>query len=107
MSKSVMHSGSRNMLIGEKPTNELMNLYSNELQVTKETPPTFLVHATDDKAVPVENSLLFYRALINKDISAEMHIYPKGSHGFGLALGMGSTESWTDRCIDWLRSLNK
>ena len=101
-----MHAGSRNSLIGNHPTDELAKLYSNELQVTKETPPTFLVHATDDKSVPVENSLLFYQALKDNNVPVEMHIYPKGGHGFGLALGKGYLETWTDRLIDWLRGLN-
>lgn len=107
LSKPIMHSGSRNRLIGEKPDSLLALFYSNELQVTKETPPTFLVHATDDKTVPVENSLLFYGALKDKGISAEMHIYPKGGHGFGLGLGRGAVEGWAQLCIDWLRSLNQ
>ena len=107
MSKAVMHSGSRDNLIGKKPDAQLANFYSNELQVTKQTPPTFLVHATDDSGVPVENSLLFYQALKEHGVPAELHVYPKGGHGFGLALGIEETESWTDRCIDWLRSLNK
>lgn len=107
MSKTLMHAGSRNNLIGEKPEAQLATFYSGELQVTNETPPTFLVHATDDNAVPVENSLLFYQALKDHKIPAELHIYPKGAHGFGLALGIAETESWTDRCIDWLRKLNK
>jgi dipeptidyl aminopeptidase/acylaminoacyl peptidase len=77
------------------------------LNVTKETPPTFLAHATDDKGVPVENSLMFYQALKDHNVPVEMHLYPKGGHGFGLALGIPETESWTDRCIDWLRNLNK
>ena len=106
MSKNIMHVGSRNSLIGNHPTDELAKLYSNELQVTKETPPTFLVHATDDKSVPVENSLLFYQALKDNNVPAEMHIYPKGGHGFGLALGKGYLETWTDRLIDWLQGLN-
>ncbi|MEO6705608.1 MAG: alpha/beta hydrolase [Ginsengibacter sp.] len=106
MSKIIMHTVSRNSLIGNKPTEKLGRFYSNELQVTKETPPTFLVHATDDKTVPVENSLLFYQSLKDHNVPAEMHIYPNGGHGFGLALGKGYLETWTDRCIDWLRSLN-
>ncbi len=106
MSKSIMHVGSRNNLIGENPDTALARLYSNELRVTKETPPTFLVHATDDKGVPVENSLLFYQALKDNGVPAEMHIYPYGGHGFGLAIGRGYLQTWTDRCIDWLRSLN-
>ena len=105
MSKPIMHAGSRNSLIGEKPTDDLAKLYSNELQVTKQTPPTFLVHATDDRTVPVENSLLFYQALKDNGIPAEMHIYPVGGHGFGLALGKGYLETWTERLVDWMRGL--
>ena len=105
MTKSFMHQGSRNNLIGNKPSNDLANFYSNELQVSKETPPTFLVHATDDKAVPVENSLLFYQALKDNNVPAELHIYPAGGHGFGLGLSRGTVETWTDRCIEWLRAL--
>jgi acetyl esterase/lipase len=105
MSKAIMHAGSRNNLIGEKPTEDLAKLYSNELQVSKTTPPTFLVHATDDKSVPVENSLLFYQALKDNGVPAEMHIYPTGGHGFGLALGKGYLETWTDRLVDWMRGL--
>jgi acetyl esterase/lipase len=107
MTKEIMHKGSRNNLIGDKPTEELAKLYSNELQVTKQTPPTFLVHAADDKAVPVENSLLFFQALKDNNVPVEMHIYPAGGHGFGLAIGKGYLETWADRCIDWLRGLNK
>lgn len=105
MTKNIMHKGSRNNLIGNNPTDELAKLYSNELQVTKQTPPTFLVHATDDKGVPVENSLLFYQALKDNGVPAEMHIYPAGGHGFGLGIGKGYLETWTDRMIDWLRGL--
>ncbi len=107
MSKPSMHSGSRNNLIGAKPDSSLAILYSNELQVTEKTPPTFLIHATDDKGVPVENSLLFYQALKDKGVPAEMHIYPTGGHGFGLGIGKGYLETWTDRLVDWLRGLKK
>jgi acetyl esterase/lipase len=107
MSKSIMHTGSRNNLIGEKGDSTLAKFYSAELQVTKETPPTFLIHATDDKAVPVENSLLIYSALKEMGVPVEMHIYPKGGHGFGLGIGRSYLETWPDRCMDWLRSLNK
>lgn len=107
MSKKIMHVGSRNNLIGEHADTSLANLYSSELHVTNQTPPTFLVHATDDKTVPVENSLLFYQALKDHNVPAEMHIFPKGGHGFGLGLGKGSLEKWPDLLIDWLRGLNK
>jgi acetyl esterase/lipase len=107
MTKPVMHAGSRNNLIGEKADSVLARFYSNELQVTKETPSTFLVHATDDKAVPVENSLLFYGALKDQGVPAEMHIYPTGGHGFGLGVGRGYLETWTDRLVDWMRGLKR
>jgi acetyl esterase/lipase len=107
MNKGFTHMGSRNNLLGNNPDSSLVNVYSNELQVTVQTPPTFLVHATDDKAVPVENSLRFYEALKNNNVSAEMHIFPHGGHGFGLALGKGSLETWPDLLVAWMRSLNK
>ncbi len=105
MTKKFMHEGSRNNLIGNHPDEALAKNFSNELQVTKNTPPTFLVHATDDDAVPVENSLVFYQALKDQGVPAEMHLYPTGGHGFGLAIGQYYLQTWTDRCIDWLRGL--
>ncbi|QLE03147.1 alpha/beta hydrolase [Galbibacter sp. BG1] len=102
MDKKYTHMGSRKALLGESPSEEKIKLYSNELQVTSETPPTFLVHCEDDKAVPVENSLLFYRGLTKHGVSAEMHLYPKGGHGFGLALNNKHLQSWTDRLYNWL-----
>ena len=107
MTKKIMHTGSRNNLIGEHPDSTLANLYSNELQVTKQTPPTFLLHATDDKTVPVENSLLFYQALKDSGVPAEMHIFPTGGHGFGLGLGKGSLEIWPDLLVEWMKGLSK
>jgi acetyl esterase/lipase len=107
MSKPIMHAGSRNNLLGEKRDTALANLYSNELQVTKATPPTFLVHAMDDKSVPVENSLLFFQAMKDNGVTGELHVFPKGGHGFGLGIGRGAVENWTVLCIDWIRGLNK
>lgn len=104
MNEAFTHRGSRTALLGENPDPELIQTYSNELQVGKETPPTFLVHAGDDQAVPVKNSLVFYQALKDKDIPAELHIYPEGGHGFSLAISKGHLETWPDRCIDWLKS---
>lgn len=97
------HSGSRKNLVGEDE--ELMNFYSNELQVTNDTPPAILIHASDDKSVPVDNSIVYYRALVKNNISAEMHIYPEGGHGFALAIGKGYLSTWTERCYDWLLNL--
>lgn len=101
------HQGSKNNLLGENPDQELVEYYSNETQVTSETPPTFIVHTSDDQVVPVENSLLFYEALNDNGVPAEMHIYPKGAHGFNLGLGHGHLEGWTVRLYDWLQYINQ
>lgn len=101
----ITHVGSRNNLLGEKPNQELVDYYSNELQVKADTPPTFIVHSMDDKAVPVENSLRFYQALKDKNVPSEMHLYPYGEHGYSLALNKGQLEGWKDRLIEWMREL--
>ena len=102
MMKETTHAGSRLNLLGEHPSEELVRRYSNELQVTTETPPTFLVHAGDDTVVPVKNSLLFYEALQAHKVPAELHIYPHGGHGFSLALSQGRLQDWTQICARWL-----
>lgn len=107
MKEEITHMGSRNNLLGKNPSQELINLYSNELQVSDATPPTFLVHATDDGGVLVENSLRMYEALKNHHVSAEMHVYPYGGHGFALATGKGYLATWSDRLLDWLRYQNQ
>lgn len=100
------HDGSRNNLLGENPGEAMIEYYSNETQVSGNTPPTFLLHATDDDAVPVENSLMFYKALKEKGHQPEMHIYPEGGHGFALAIGHDHLEGWTERLHDWLETLD-
>lgn len=107
MNKSFTHMGSRENLLGSNPDSSLVNFYSNELQVTKDTPPTFLLHATDDETVPVENSLVFYEALKKHNVSAEMHIFPHGVHGFALALRQRPLEIWPELLVSWMRSLDK
>jgi acetyl esterase/lipase len=102
-SEELTHMGSRNNLIGKSPSEESVKLYSNELQVTKKTPPAFIVHASDDGAVKVENSLRFYEALNNNGILSELFIFPKGGHGFGL-INSTSPDRWMDRCLDWMKS---
>jgi acetyl esterase/lipase len=97
------HKGSMVNLLDKNPDKDLVESFSNENQVTSETPPTFLVHADDDKVVPPENSIAFYLALRKAKIPAEMHIYEKGGHGFGLGTGKGACSSWPARCEDWLR----
>ncbi len=96
------HNGSKLNLLGTNPTPELVKLYSNELQVTKDTPPTFLVHTMTDTAVPVENSLMFADALRKAKVPFELHIYEQGPHGFGLAPANPILATWTERCADWL-----
>ena len=105
MDKNIAHMGSRNNLIGKHPSDEMIKLYSNELQITPKTPPTFIVHATDDNGVPVENSLYYYQGLKKNGVPAEMHIYPTGGHGFGLALGKGALASWPSLMIAWMKEL--
>lgn len=101
---SIGHMGSRDQLIGKTPSQEKINEYSNELQVTPETPPTFLVHASDDDVVVPMNSIAFYDSLISKKVSAEIHIYKSGGHGFGLQI-KGTKEFWMDRCKNWMESM--
>ena len=103
MRDSVTHGGSRLNLLGREPAPELVRLMSNETQVTRETPPTFLVHSTDDKTVPVENSLLFYDALTRSGVPAEMHVFEYGGHGFGLAPKDPVLSTWTTICESWMR----
>ena len=105
MVQPTTHGGSRRNLLGENPPEELVRHYSNELQVTAATPPTFLVHAGDDGAVPVSNSLLFYQALLDHKVPAELHVYPQGGHGFSLAVGKGRLQDWTQVCARWLKEL--
>ena len=98
---SLRHAGSRNNLLGPSPSAEEVRQYSNELQVSAQTPPTFLVHAQDDKTVPVNNSIVFYQACLRHGVSAELHLYPKGGHGFGLNNNT-TKDLWTDRLRNWL-----
>jgi acetyl esterase/lipase len=78
------HRGSRQNLLGKGSSLESQQKFSNELQVNADTPPAFLVHASDDSAVPVANSMIYHEALLNKKIYSQLLIYPKGGHGFGM-----------------------
>jgi acetyl esterase/lipase len=98
------HKGSQKNLLGEEPDPKLIESLSNEKQVTKETPPTFLFHTNEDKAVPPENSVQYYLALRTHNVPAELHIYEKGKHGIGLGKDIPGTNTWPDRLADWLRS---
>lgn len=98
------HKGSRNNLIGANATKEKTDFYSNELQVTATTPPGFLIHAGDDATVPVENSIRFYQACIKNKVPAELHLYPKGGHGFGM-YNKTTDDNWMERLKNWLSSI--
>ena len=100
---SVGHLGSREQLLGKKPALEKKNYYSNELQVSPETPPTFLVHASDDEVVKPQNSILFYQSLLKNKVAAELHLYQKGGHGFGMN-NPTTRDAWMERCKNWMRT---
>lgn len=104
---SCSHAGSREALLGKNPDKNLLSWYSNELQVREDTPPTFFVHADNDTAVPVENTLLLYKALRKKNIPAELHILSEGEHGFGLGSDNEHIASWQNSLKLWLNWLNK
>lgn len=98
------HAGSKRMLLGENPVPDLVKLLSNEEQVTKETPPAFLVHTADDPGVPVENSLRFAAALRRARVPVEIHVYEHGPHGFGLGGKDPILSTWPQRCAEWLKT---
>ncbi len=102
----ITHKGSREALLGTDPDPDLVRLFSNELQVTADTPPAILIHSEDDQAVPVENSLEYYKALKENQVTSELHIYPYGGHGYSLAIGQGHLSTWPDRVIEWIRYIN-
>jgi acetyl esterase/lipase len=99
-----LHRGSRTALLGETPDPALIAVLSNERQVTKETPPTFLFHTSDDPVVPVENSIVFYTALHKAGVPSEMHIYEHGEHGVGLAKNNPALSMWPDLLSNWLKA---
>ncbi len=100
------HKGSFKNLISDDTSDPLYHYFSNELHVTKETPPAILIHSADDHSVPAENSMVYFRALKNKGVSAELHVYPYGGHGYSLAIEKGYLSTWPDRCIEWLKHIN-
>ena len=100
---SLAHKGSRDNMLGKKASKEKIELYSNELQVTPNTPPTFLIHAADDKTVKVENSLEFFLALKKNKVPAEIHIVQKGGHGFGLH-NKEEPGDWLDWVFVWMKA---
>lgn len=97
------HGGSKKNLLGDNPPSELIELLSNEKQVTAKTPPTFLMHTADDPVVPMENSLLFAMACRKAGVPVELHLYEHGRHGVGLATDDPILHTWTTQCAAWMR----
>jgi acetyl esterase/lipase len=100
MQDTLTHAGSKLNLLGENPSQEITELFSNELQVDENTPQAYITHAGDDVVVDVDNSINYYEALRHHKVPAEMHIYPKGNHGFVL---FQPTEEWMKPIFKWLK----
>jgi acetyl esterase/lipase len=100
----IAHMGSAHNLLGPDPSVEQIDEFSNEMQVTDQTPPAFLVHAKDDNAVPYANSVVFAEALKKHHIPVEVYLYDQGGHGFGMT-NKTSNQAWMDLCIEWLKKL--
>lgn len=100
------HTGSRNNLLGPNASEDAIRQYSNQLQVTAAACPAFLVHAFDDKAVPAQNSLMFFNALLEKGVPSALHIFPQGAHAIKLKNNPGSTDEWPGLFEAWLREMH-
>ena len=100
---TLAHLGSRENLLGKSPTREKIFEYSNEFQVTAQTPPTFIIHASDDKGVVPANSIAFYESLLKHNVPAELHIYERGGHGFGMD-NPTTEEEWMETLRNWVVS---
>ena len=101
------HKGSRENLLGKEPSEALLHLFSCDEQVNKDTPPAFLVHATDDQSVSAMNSILYYSALKKNEIKkSTLHIYPEGGHSISLRDNPGTTSSWPVLAEEWLKEID-
>ena len=107
MDKRYTHMGSRNNLLGNNPDEKLVEKYCNEKQVTPQTPQAFIMHSSDDKTVPVENSINYYMSLVKNGVSASLHTYPIGGHGWGFRDSFIYKKQWTGELEKWLREINK
>ena len=99
------HQGSKDNLLGKNPSDELVKLYSNELQVTEQTPPAFIMHSSNDDAVPVLNSINYYLALCKHGVWSSMHLYPIGGHGWGYNESFPYKAQWKNELEKWLREI--
>ena len=102
MKQPYVHMGSRKSLIGKVPSNEIVEYFSNEMQVKADTPPAILIHSDNDLGVLVENSVNYYLALRKHKIPAALHVWEDGGHGYGLAKGKGSIKDWPNICQNWM-----
>lgn len=102
MDLSITHRGSYDGLLGENPSENLVKLYSNNIQVTRDTPPAIIFASSDDRLVPIANSLRYYEALVANGVSATMHIYPDGGHGWGFTDSNVWKTEWTSDLERWL-----
>ncbi|WP_100614359.1 alpha/beta hydrolase [Confluentibacter citreus] len=98
MTDSLTHTGSRDALIGKNPSKEDIHLFSNEMQINANTPPAYLTHTADDKTVDVDNSIVYFQKLRHNKVDAEMHIYPKGDHGF-----IFRHPGWMNPLFEWMK----
>ncbi|MBW1658775.1 alpha/beta hydrolase [Flavobacterium quisquiliarum] len=103
MQNETTHKGSQINLLGNNPSQDLLDSFSNDKKVTAKTPPAFLIHATDDTVVIPENSINYYLALKKNGVTAELHLYEKGGHGFGLGVN-DTSKFWTRDCVEWLKA---
>ncbi len=101
MQDSLTHRDSRKQLLGANPSKQIVDEFSNELQVDDNTPPTYITQAGDDKVVDVDNSIIFYEHLRHHHVPAELHLYPKGGHGFVL---FQKTEDWMNPIFKWMKN---
>ncbi|TDH23481.1 alpha/beta hydrolase [Segetibacter sp. 3557_3] len=99
MQDSLTHKDSRRKLLGNQPSGEMVTLFSNELQVARNSPPAYLTHAADDKVVDVDNSIAYFEKLRRLGVDVEMHIYPKGGHGF-----IFRQKGWMEPLIQWMKN---
>lgn len=102
MDSSITHWGSRLNLLGRSPSAELVKHFSNELQVSSQTPPAFMVHSLDDGTVPVQNSIDYALSMHKFNIPCELHIYEHGGHGYGLGRSHDTQSAWPEACRKWL-----
>lgn len=102
MDSTITHAGSRENLLGKHPSSEIVKHFSNELQVTANTPTAFMVHSMDDGVVPVENSINYALAMKINKVSCELHVYERGGHGYGLGYSKNTESTWTASFRKWL-----